>query len=322
MTLAVGNLPRIVAAMVLFQAIASWPGVFPSYADPTAWSIQQWPLDAALRRESEDTFLRQNLESYSAIRMIEEHVPRGEHVLSMNAIAEAYTTRNVLAGFQGAFNQLVTDTIYVGAIDGFQPSIAVVFQFPERAIRHIRILQTIRAAPHTQWNVHEVRYFHKGVELPRSSAWRLRAWPNPWEVQLAFDNSPATRWRSWEPPAPGMYIETDFGTDQTVDQVVADTSPDGEWSVGLQVETMIEKGNAKGRWVKLSGKPEVRKIPVPEWLRRAATYELRARGVNYLIVQDGDYGAADYLEDPDLWGFHIVARDHDVTLYKIEPVKQ
>jgi hypothetical protein len=74
-----------------------------------------------------------------------------------------------------------------------------------------------------------------------------------------------------------------------------------------------------GRWVKLAGNPDMREITVPLWLRRAATYELHARGVNYMIVHDGDYGGIDYLDDPDLWGLQNIARDRDVTLYKMVP---
>lgn len=315
MTLAVGNLPRIVAALVFFQAIASWPTVLPSYANRYLWRIEQFPLQAALRRQSEDSFLRQNLDSYPEARMIQDHVPPGERVLTMTGVADSYTTREILVGFEGAFNQLVLDSVGIGWNDAYRPRVAVGFQFPERTLRRIRILQTAQGKPHEQWNVQEVRYLRGGVELLRSPEWRLRAWPNSWDVQLAFDNSPATRWRSWEVPAPGMYIETDFGADRAVDQVVVETSTDGMSPATMQVEMM----DGSGRWVKLAANPEVREIPVPLWLRRAATYELHARRVNYMLIQDGDFGAGDYADDPDTWGLQIVAREADVTLYKVMP---
>ncbi len=315
MTLAVGNLPRIAAALVLFHAIASWPPMIPSYADEVAWKIIHFPLQAALRRESEDSFLRKRLYTYAEARMIEEHVPPGERVLAMTSVAESHTSREILVSFQAAFNQLLMDTINTGWNDSFRPKLAMVFQFPERTLRRVRILQTAQGKPHTQWNVHEVRYLRGGVELPRTPQWRLRAWPNSWDVQLAFDNSPATRWRSWEVPAPGMYIETDFGGDQRVDQVTVETSEDGVASATMQVEMM----DGSGRWVKLAENSDRRDIPVPLWLRRAATYELHARGVNYMLVHDGDFGAADYLDDPDSWGFEIVARAGDATLYRVVP---
>ena len=38
---------------------------------------------------------------------------------------------------------------------------------------------------------------------------------------MAFDNSQATRWRSWEVAGPGMYIDVDFGYPEAVDEVLA-----------------------------------------------------------------------------------------------------
>jgi hypothetical protein len=289
--------------------------MIPSYADPIAWKIIHFPLQAALRRQSEDSFLRQRLFGYTEARMIQDHVPPGERVLTLTSIADAQTSREILVSFQAAFNQLLTDAINTGWNDGFRPKLALVFHFPERALRRIRILQIAQGLPHSQWNVHEVRYLRAGVELPRSPDWRLRAWPNSWDVQLAFDNSPATRWRSWQVPAPGMYIETDFARDQTLDQVTVETSEDGKWSAAIQVEMM----DGNGRWVKLAGNPESRDIPVPLWLRRAATHELHVRGVNYMLIHDGEFGAGDYLDDPGSWGLEIVARAADATLYKVTP---
>jgi hypothetical protein len=316
MTLAVGNLPRLVAALVLFHSIVSWPPMIPTYADPIAWKIIHFPLQAALRRESEDSFLRRRLDGYPEARMIEEHVPRGGRVLAMTSIAESHTSREILVAFQAAFNQLLMDTINTGWNDSFRPKLAMVFQFPERTLRRIRISQTAQGRPHTQWNVHEVRYLRGGVELLRSPQWRLRAWPNSWDVQLAFDNSPATRWRSWEVPAPGMYIETDFGVDQRVDQVAVETSEDG---VSSATTMQIEMMDGNGRWVKLAGDPQMRELRVPVWLRRSASYELHARGVNYMLVHDNDFGAGDYLDDPGSWGFEIIARTGNATLYKVAP---
>jgi hypothetical protein len=114
MTLAVGSMPRLVAAMVLFQAIASWPPVLASYADPHLWRISNWPFAGALRSESEDRFLRHTLGGYAEARMIEEHVPPGGRVLAEGAIATSYTTREVLINFQGAFNQSLTDAVDIG----------------------------------------------------------------------------------------------------------------------------------------------------------------------------------------------------------------
>ncbi len=104
----------------------------------------------------------------------------------------------------------------------FQPTRIVKFDFAPRELRKLRVVQTA-SLPYNQWSIAEMRIFgNTNAELPRDSAWRLTAHPNPWDVQLAFDNSPVTRWRSWQPAAPGMYVQVDFGRLQSAGAVVVE----------------------------------------------------------------------------------------------------
>ena len=96
-----------------------------------------------------------------------------------------------------------------------------------------------------------MRFFHHGVELPRQANWRLRAWPNPWEVQLAFDASLATRWRTWETVKPGDYLDVDFGREEAVDEIRLDTSADC-----LALKLQAEALDPGGQWVPLAKDPE------------------------------------------------------------------
>jgi hypothetical protein len=315
MTLAIGSWPRAVSALVLLHAIASWPPILDTYA-PNSWRITDFPLSAALRREPADQYLRRVLQDYALAKAIDQYVPPGERILSLSSLPEAYTSHEILVAFQGAFNQDLTDSVNIGWLDVYRPKVAMVFQFPERTLRRIRVVETARLKPYRQWSVHELRYLRRGVELPRSSAWRLRAWPNQWEVQFAFDNSPVTRWRTWETAVPGMFIETDFGTQETVSEVRVETSEDDKYDVKLQVEGQIEPN---GPWVKIASEPVERPIPVPYWLRRAATAELHAKGVNYLLVRDSNFGASDIGEEPADWGLQVVAHPGNAILYRIAP---
>jgi hypothetical protein len=174
------------------------------------------------------------------------------------------------------------------------------------------VVLTGLGAPHEEFMVHELRFFSNGAELPRDTAWRLRAWPNPWDVQMAFDNSPATRWRSWEVASLGMYVDTDFGKDQSVDEVTLDTSGDN-LNIRLQVEAM----DPSGGWVKIASDPRTEAIPVPMDIRRWASRELHARGIDYIVMQDTDWGADDMREDPESWGFKEIARGRGARIYKV-----
>jgi hypothetical protein len=331
MVLALGSAPQLIAALVLFHAIVSWPTVVPKYAEPTAWRLVHFPSAAALRRETEGGFLRRTLPGYREARLIEEHVPQGARVLTLSSIASAYTSREILVAYQAALNQVLYDSLTMALASDSQPSVAAEFRFAERSLQRIRILQTAARSggqnknqpTHQQWGVHEVRYFLRGVEVQRSPAWRLHASPNPWEVQLAFDGSPATRWRTWEAATPGMYIETNFGGAQTIDEVRVETSREDRQGAAIKVEVMMQAADGASphsqQWMQIGGDAEYREIPIRQSLRRAATYEMRAKGVEYLLIQDRDFGAADFEEDPASWNLAIAGRAPHATLYKVMP---
>ncbi len=314
MAMALGNVTGLIALLMVFHAATSWPSSVKRYA-PNAWRLTRVPYREALRRIPEDRFLRERFAPfYQRARMIEAYVPAGERVLAISNVQDAYTSREILVSFQAAFNTVLTYSLSMGWGDAYQPARTLVFRFPGRAAQRMRVVQTEKAAALEQWSVHELRFFGGGAEVVRRPQWRLRAFPNPWDAQLAFDGSLATRWRSWEPIWPGMYIDTDFGRPETVDEVRIETSTDAA-SALLQAEAMDEHGT----WVKVAGKPEVQEHDVPGSLRRAATRELHARGVNYLFVEDTNYGAADFRKDPQAWGLTVVAAGSGATLYQVSP---
>lgn len=314
MALALANWPAALAAMMIVHAAASWPSEITRYSDPYVWRLEGFPVLEALRMVPQDKFLRDQSQAYEDARLVEKIVPKGERILGTEGVAYAYCNRQFLIDYQGALNQTLIDTMDVAWIDDFQPNVLQSFKFPERKARRFRILQT--APPETemtQWSVHEMRFFYQGKELPRQADWRLRAWPNPWEVQLAFDNSLATRWRTWETVAPGDYLDVDFNREETVDEIRLDTSLDCA-SVKLQAEAM-DAGRA---WALLKKDPQVSVVDHKNYsLRMAATYEMKARGLHYLIIGNDFYGAADYEDDPKAWGLTLVAVGARCRIYKV-----
>ena len=201
-------------------------------------------------------------------------------------------------------------------INSSQPRKLWTYSFPERRVRRLRVVQTgTTKIPEEQWDVHELRFFDAGVELPRLPEWRLQARPNPWGVQLAFDNSEATRWRSWETLRPGMCIEVDFGREQPVDQVRVELS-----------DHRLECSHARGD----DGRERARGLRCPlakscvrqqyeGSVRRAAAFELHAHGVDYLLLKDTDYGAKDIAEDPARWGMTRLVYASGASLYRMNP---
>ncbi|MEP7354164.1 MAG: hypothetical protein ABI824_13115 [Acidobacteriota bacterium] len=308
--LAIGEVPIVLAGLIVLHAGLSWYPVIPRYAAPNAWRIYNIPYRAALRLTDPDEYLSQDA-GYRVARMLERFVPEHEQVLAVSGFPDSYTSREILVGFQSARNELLTDILYMGWIGGNQDILNRSFKFPEQTNRRFRVAQIARATTIDQWNVHELRFFDKGVEIARKPQWRLRAWPNPWDVQLAFDNSPATRWRSWETASPGMYIEVDFGQDQAVDEVRVETSGDSP-----TVRMQVEMPGPSGEWKMIAERVHDTSSPPPASARRMATFELAARGIHYLVLYDTDFSAKDILEDPEAWGLKVVAEEGGAKLYR------
>jgi len=309
--LALARWQLLLGALVVFHAVSSWYQVVPRYADKYAWRIDTVPVRAAIRWTDQDQYLHGVSDTYNAARMIEGHVPEGEQVLAMNGIADSYTRREIRVSFQSASNEVLADIVNMAWSAGNQPTKARVFQFPEVRTRRMRVEQSAKATSPEQWSVHELRFYSHGVEVQRRPEWRLRAWPVPEDVQMAFDNSPATRWRSWETAAPGMYLDVDFGREEAVDEVRMETSPDYS-TMRFEVDSM----NAAGAWVKAGEVTRDIDLPPNPQARRMATYEMAKRGVHYLMMWDTDFGASDFRGDPEAWGLELVAADSGARLYK------
>jgi hypothetical protein len=310
MGLAVAAWQKLAAAMVLLHALLSLPWVVHRYCGPWAWRIRTAPVRQALRLEPEESFLARRLPGYVMARFIEDTTPPGARVFTFSQLPEAYTTRNILVHYQSASNSVLADILWIPLAPERQPVDRLAFVFPARRVQKIRVLQTGRSQD--PWSITELRAFHAGWELARSPIWRLRAQPNPTDVQMAFDNSPVTRWRSWERMRPGMFVEVDFGREEAIDTVAVDCSAD-------QPEALLrlEAQDRWGRWQALADAPRKGELAPPLGLRREATRELRARGVGYLSILDSDFGAGDFRANAHLWGLKLLGTRGPAALYEI-----
>jgi len=297
----------------LAHAILSWPLVVGAYCTPNAWRLPgQIPVRGALRIESEDFYLSSRMPSYGVARMIESLTPEGARVVTTFAGApDAYTSREILVTYESAFGELIRDILWTPLIISQEPRRQLRFRYPAQMLRQIRVVQTASDVSH-QWSVSEFRIFHGKAELPRAPDWKLRAKPNPWDAQLAFDNSPATRWRSWQSLYSGMYVTVEFGQPETSDSVLLESAY--EWEVQLKLEGMGPAGN----WRTLAGAFEASEGLLPPRLRRKAVQELKARGVEYFLAYDFDWYAEDYKTKSKLWGMTLLGEASGARLYRLD----
>ena len=164
-----------------------------------------------------------------------------------------------------------------------------------------------------QWSMAEFRIFRGGTEVPRTPDWKLRAKPNPWDVQSAFDNSPVTRWRSWQTLYPGMYVGVEFKSPEISDSVLLECGHD-QYKIRLKLEGMDESG----KWKTLAEKPEESEGQMQLGLRGAAVQEVKARGVDYLLIYDFDYRADDFKTKYRVWGMTLLAVHNGARLYRLD----
>jgi len=291
----------------VIQAVLSWPTVIPNYSDKTAWRLERVVWKIALRLRPEEDYLRDHSIAYLITREVDRLVPKDKKVLVFTDLPYAYTNREVVVAYQSALGENLIDHLYCALIHERTPIGRDRFKFKPQKLRKVRVVQTATANIDL-WNVAEFRVLRNGKELPRAANWKLRARPNPWEVQMAFDNSPITRWRSHEGAKPGMFLEVEFPQEEEIDEVLLETSRDQ-----YKIRMRLEDGNGNV----LVPEPEASEIPVPLGLRRAAIDEIVLSGFDYMAVWDNDFGAEDYRKNAEIWGIREISRRGAIRLYQL-----
>jgi hypothetical protein len=306
--LAIANLPWLLLALLAANILACWPTMYLRYCAPGAWRIEDVPVKAALRLQSEDAYLSQDPD-YKMVRMIGRVVPRGETIFAIGQGGRSYLPRELLTGYESAANEVIQDILWTPLFPGYQPLVTLRFDFPAREFRKLRVVLN-GSEPVDQWSMAELRIFDGPRELPRDSGWRLTARPNPWDVQLAFDNSPVTRWRTWQPASPGMYVEVDFPRPQQASSVAVESSYDR-----VNAKIALQGMGSDGLWSTVSDHPAVSIHAINISLRMAAIAELKARGIRYVVMHPGDPAADDFFRHSAAWGLRLVGREGGARLY-------
>jgi hypothetical protein len=302
------EVPAALPVLALFHALACWPPILSTYCDQWNWRITSSPVRAALRQEPEAAYLLRNIADYALKIPIELAVPPGERIFSFAGRPDAYIDRDIIVSYESTLGNLAQDTLW--APQGHKPGNTQRFKFLPVTTRGVRVVNTASATDF--WTVAEMRLRSQGRELPRSPDWRLSAWPNGWEVQLAFDNNYATRWSTWEAVRPHNRIQVEFGAAQRVDEVVLECDP--AWNAHLQVEVLTDTR----RWVPLTDTSETVKAEFAPGMRRAVTRELKAIGFRFLLVNEGDMVSTDMKKYPMFWGVTHLAEANGTHFYRID----
>lgn len=301
--------PGTLAAIALIHGIAALPVVSARYADHTAWRVTSIPVAAALRLQPESRYLQDHLNDYSMNAALETFTPPGALIFSLDAVSEGYFNRNFVVGYESVLGNRATDLLAAPLDENVRPAERQRFKFLPLTTRAVRVVET--ASGRGYWSIAEMRVYSRSREVPRSESWRVKAWPNGWDAQLAFDNSYATRWSSWQAMSFGTFVAIDFGKQEVIDEVVLDRAPAPEAKV--QVEAL----DARNRWIPLTDTYQTEQLDTPSGLRRAAAMALRRGGIHYLFVRDTDFFAEDMKRNASYWGVTELHRTEQASLYLI-----
>ena len=305
---AISAWPAVPLLVLLFHAALSWPAVVHRYSAPYCWCLEKPAWRDALRKRPTSEYLRDRVIDYEIGLLLNQYVQPNERVLALDALQSAYHDRQVIDSWNNAFGTRMSAALLAAFDSSVMPTWRYDYRFLQKTVRGIRIVQTARSQT-DNWSVAELRVYRAGAEVTRAPGWRLKAWPNPWEVQSAFDNNPVTRWTSGQAYGPGMYLQVDFGAPQPIDEVSVECAH-GQGEIRMRLETVDGEALASGA--------EMSDAPVQPRLRRAAIKTLKDNRIQWLLVHEQNHGANDLRNRAAQWGITPVASSKGYQLYRLD----
>jgi len=303
---------RILWAAVAFHAITCAPPVMAFYEDAGAWRLRGLPWRAALRLESEETYLRRELWEYRIAELIRAQAKAGEPVLDLVGAPGAYFDAVAIAPWQSARGGRALEALEAAASSEPDVFHAVEARWAPAPVSALR-LRLVDDAP--SWSIQEVRVLSAGRALGANLRWRLRALPNPWESPLAFDRNAVSQWATRGRVAAGSFLEVDFGRPELLDGVTLLT-PRSEGAARI----VADARGPDGRWRVLAADPLAK--PVPDLnRRREAIRVLRREGFRFILAPFGREGLGplgrDLAEHRGDWGIEPAGVAGHIYLFRV-----
>ena len=296
---------------VTLHAVASLPEVSIHYQSPWALRLPPLPWRAALRIESEENYLTRSVWAYPiATRLLPEHTRPGETTFTLIDLPHAYKNRPLLDTWESAQARRFTDALMTA--DRYFDLRA---EWPLGPLHGLRF--RVPEAGADEWDVNEIRLYSGPDRVYNSPQWTLRAWPNPWESPLAFDDNFASRWRTWQPVPAGSFIEVLFDRPQRLTSAVLGTHTPALSRLRLEIYGL----RADGRWKLLSRDPS-QALHAADFRREAARF-VKRQGVSYILAPTEEPGAWQLgrilVERQKEFGLEEVAQDGAIHLLRIQP---
>jgi hypothetical protein len=308
-------LPRPAAwAAVVIQAALCWPHVIDTWETRFAFRLHEFPLRAALRLTPEAEYVSTREQQYAVAKMIERLTPPNARILALDGVVNAYLNREATVYWQSAEGDRMLDTLRIAEMSRRSSLCEWKARWPAVDLGALRLRLAAGAAG--EWQVGDIRMFSGEDQVFNSPQWELWAWPNPWEVPLAFDGNLATRWRTWEPARAGMLVEADFDHSQRLSAVTL-LALESPGDAPIQV---YGQGTG-GRWRLLANGPDA-VVKQPRDLRLDAARALRSAGFRWILSATGSHGNAPIgnvlAEQAPQWGMEVAGNAGRFVLFHVK----
>jgi hypothetical protein len=241
---------------------------------------------------------------------LDHFVPADRLVYSPSLDQLAYHHRDLLGFWQSSLGHRMY-SMFVMAVNNDQAPLCT-RQLSFQTVRTNVVRLVLEDRSDEDLKLSEVQFFAGTQELPRQQQWRLTSSDNPWEVQLAFDNSPVSWWSSGRRGERGIWLQVDFGAPREITRIAVEQPSSQRW---LHLQLQI---SSQGRWVQVPIREEHVDVPPAQDLRRAVAAEMKASGVEWILIRDGDFGSEDLRQRASHWGAEQIARAGDFRLLKLE----
>lgn len=314
LALGICSIPRVGTALavaaVLLHAGLSWPDFMNRWSPGFQWRIDQTDWRVALRVIPEKKYLEDSWRDYKPGLLLDRFVPPGELVFSPGMGQMAYQHRDVLGTADSALGRRAFLTFLMPVVVELGSTWNREIHFPAVTTSRVRMVADTKMD--TDLRISELRFALGATEITRNADWRVTASVNPWEVQLAFDNSLVSWWTAGQHVEKGLWVQADFAKPVTLDRVLLAQSEDQRW-IALQPQALVD-----GQWKRLHARESDLRHPPRPTLRMEVRDELKRLNIHWILMPEGGYGADDLREKAAYWGITQVAEANGFRLWKLD----
>lgn len=309
MSLVLSFAPWLLAVVVAIHAVSSWPSIAADYRI-TSWSFVRPHWKDLSTQKGRDDFAAWRLGPYwSMAKAIEAKVPRDARIFARAMPALAHMPHRPVGDYQTTEGRTMLDILWTPLEPERQARKRVRMDLAPLEADQVRL--ELREQSEQPWRVAEIRLLAAGATLPLRG-FHAVAEPNPWQIGFALDGNAITKWSVEQRNAVHPYIQLQAPQKIRFDAIEIDMPPTSPTDIAPLV------GNGNGGYRQVPVRTTIQSIEPPQEMRRMATAALKARGFSYFVVDDSDFHAGDFKQNPGAWGMSIVASTQGWTLYHLD----